>query len=203
MLTKRLKNVIKSSSSSFSLNSSHLLSSLNYLNRRNIQQEKEKESKEYIDIQLQPRGIQHLLSDSNLHETYKKYLLRSTYSATTNDISDAWGLPPEVYIDDAFYRVEQEKVFKQSWIAIGHKSSHLQNDGDVISTFIGTTPILITNYKGELKGFYNVCRHRGSILLDEGKYTNCNVIRCPYHSWGYSCSGKLRPIKSLLSKPSV
>ena len=142
-------------------------------------------------IQQQPRGIQNLLSNSNLHDTYKKYLLPETYSATTTDIADAWSLFPEVYTDDAFFKVEQEKVFKQSWIAIGHKSSHLLSDGDVLSTFVGSVPIIITNYKGELKGFYNVCRHRGSVLLQEGNYTKCNIIRCPYHSWSYSCSGKL------------
>ena len=36
--------------------------------------------------------------------------------------------------------------------------------------------------------FYNVCRHRGSKLLNE----SCNVkrIRCPYHAWVYGLDGE-------------
>ena len=147
------------------------------------------EQKEYQ--QLQPLGVQTLLNDSNLHSIYKKYITRSTYSATLEPMENAWSLFPEVYIDPAFAKMEKEKVFKQSWTAIDHKSDHLQNHGDVLSTFIGDVPILITNNNGKLKGFYNVCRHRGSVLLKEGKYTKCNVIRCPYHSWGYSTEGML------------
>ena len=147
---------------------------------------KQKDSK-----QLQPVGVQTLLNDSNLHETYKKYITRSTYSATLEPLENAWTMFPEIYVDPAFAKMEKEKVFKQSWTAIDHKSDHLQNHGDVLSTFVGDIPILITNDNGQLKGFYNVCRHRGSILLKQGKYTKCNIIRCPYHSWTYSCGGKL------------
>jgi len=141
--------------------------------------------------QLQPHGVQRLLNDSNLHEVYSKYICRSTYAATLEPMESAWSLFPEVYLDPAFAKMEREKVFKRSWVAIDHRSQHLKEHGDVLSTMIGDVPILITNNNGELKGFYNVCRHRGSILLKEGKYTKCTVIRCPYHSWGYGCNGKL------------
>ena len=125
------------------------------------------------------------------HGIYSKYLQRETYAATLAPIHRAWSLFPEVYTDPAFAKMEKEKVFKQSWIAIDHSSDHLMKHADVLSTSIGNVPILITNHHGELHGFYNVCRHRGSTLLKEGKYTKCTVIRCPYHSWGYSCNGKL------------
>ena len=42
---------------------------------------------------------------------------------------------------------------------------------------------------GNLNGFHNVCRHRGSLLvLEDGRYP---VISCPYHRWGYSLDGRL------------
>ena len=125
--------------------------------------------------QLQPQGVQNLLNDSNLHEVYAKYLCRSTYAATLEPMENAWSLFPEVYMDPAFAKMEREKVFKRCWVAIDHRSQHLAQHGDVLSTTIGDVPILITNHNGELKGFYNVCRHRGSILLKEGKYTKCTV----------------------------
>jgi len=42
---------------------------------------------------------------------------------------------------------------------------------------------------GELRAFSNVCRHRGSLLVDG---QGCgSSIRCPYHAWTYSLDGKL------------
>lgn len=56
---------------------------------------------------------------------------------------------------------------------------------------------------GDVRGFYNVCRHRGSRLVMEepsepsddparrsGRFGR--TIRCPYHSWTYGLDGTLR-----------
>jgi choline monooxygenase len=43
---------------------------------------------------------------------------------------------------------------------------------------------------GELRAFVNVCRHRGSVLLDGAGTTRS--IRCPYHAWTYDLDGRLR-----------
>jgi len=127
----------------------------------------------------------------HLRDAYSKYVSRETYAAALAPMEDALALFPEVYTDTAFATLENEKVFKRAWIALDHPSASLLNHGDVLSTTVGDIPVLIANHEGQLKGFYNVCRHRGSILLKEGKYNKCNVIRCPYHSWGYRTDGKL------------
>ena len=99
---------------------------------------------------------------------YYYYLLRDTYDHTTCNIEDALSLFPEVYTDDKFFRLEHERVFKKSWVCVGH-SDQLRNHGDALSIKLGDLPILLTNHKGDIHAFYNVCRHRGSILLKEGK----------------------------------
>jgi glycine betaine catabolism A len=50
-----------------------------------------------------------------------------------------------------------------------------------------------------LRGFYNLCRHRGSRLVAGPDEASCgrggrfgNSIRCPYHSWTYGLAGELR-----------
>lgn len=141
--------------------------------------------------QLKPMGLDTVIKEKNNGDNLSKWLRRETYAATLEPIETAWGLPPEVYTDPDYTKVEKEKVFKQSWIAIDLLSGHLKEHGDALSTKIGESPIIITNNNGELKGFLNICRHRGMILLKEGKYTKCNIIRCPYHSWTYGCNGKL------------
>ena len=47
---------------------------------------------------------------------------------------------------------------------------------------------------GELRAFHNVCRHRGSTILEEscGKLVR---IQCPYHAWTYDLDGRLQRAK--------
>ncbi len=44
---------------------------------------------------------------------------------------------------------------------------------------------------GVVRGFHNVCRHRGSRLCDQAEGNFGGAIRCPYHSWTYSLQGRL------------
>ena len=48
---------------------------------------------------------------------------------------------------------------------------------------------MIKNKSGNIKGFHNVCRHRGCKLVDKSK--NSKVISCPYHKWSYKLDGDL------------
>ncbi len=44
----------------------------------------------------------------------------------------------------------------------------------------------------ELRGFYNVCRHRGSRLCDAETHGHAKgAIKCPYHAWSYAYDGRL------------
>ena len=44
---------------------------------------------------------------------------------------------------------------------------------------------------GNLRGFYNTCRHRGHELLAPGTSRNLRAIKCPYHAWVYQLDGSL------------
>ena len=54
----------------------------------------------------------------------------------------------------------------------------------------GTSIVLTRNGDGELRGFLNSCRHRGTELA-EADCDIANTIRCPYHRWGYNLDGTL------------
>jgi len=51
-------------------------------------------------------------------------------------------------------------------------------------------PVLVARDGEDLRAFLNVCRHRGSQLVDGSG--NGNSIQCPYHAWTYGLDGSLR-----------
>ena len=99
-------------------------------------------------------------------------------------------LPNQAYTDPDFFRLEQERVFKNTWVfaAFAHKIS---NPGDLLPVQVAGQPIvLVRGDDSKIRAFHNVCRHRGAKLVDV-ESAGCRTIVCPNHSWSYSLSGKL------------
>jgi carnitine monooxygenase subunit len=99
-------------------------------------------------------------------------------------------VPWSWYSDPAILELELERIFRCSWQYAGHLGE-LQGPGSYYATDTGPVPIVITlDGGGTLRGFINVCRHRGAIVATEaGKR---GTIQCPYHAWTYGLDGSLR-----------
>ena len=116
------------------------------------------------------------------------YTKMDTYRQIRLPINQASTLIPDAYTSDNFFALEQEKIFLNSWVAVGCLPK-VRNQGDILVTEVaGRSILVVRGKKNKLMAFYNVCRHRGSKLLNE----SCNVkrIRCPYHAWAYGLDGK-------------
>ena len=63
--------------------------------------------------------------------------------------------------------------------------------GDFVPVTVLDEPVVITRgLDGELRAFYNVCRHRaGQVALSKG---NRKSLQCRYHGWTYGLDGCLR-----------
>ena len=106
-----------------------------------------------------------------------------------SDVARASTLPAQFYKDPALVEEEKRRIFFRTWQIVGHVSQ-LQNPGDYITTnFLGEPLLIVRNNKGELKGFYNVCKHRAGPPA-EGCGSR-KVFRCGYHGWTYSLDGAL------------
>lgn len=57
-------------------------------------------------------------------------------------------LPGSVYHDEGFYALEQERVWRASWVA-GVELTELANPGDVLPVNIGGANIILANDRGE------------------------------------------------------
>ncbi len=117
------------------------------------------------------------------------YRCEETYAGTRLPVERATTLIPDAYRSQDFFEIEQERVWSGGWVAAGY-TSQVREPGDVFLAEVAGQSLIITRDKqGQLHAFHNVCRHRGSMLVD--KDCKRDVIRCPYHSWGYSLDGRL------------
>jgi choline monooxygenase len=98
---------------------------------------------------------------------------------------------PAYFFSPELYALEQRDIFQRTWLYFCH-SSQLPDPGDYMTGEIaGQSIYVVRSADGALRGFFNVCRHRGHQLL-KGQGNIGGLIRCPYHSWSYDLDGALR-----------
>jgi Rieske 2Fe-2S family protein len=101
------------------------------------------------------------------------------------------GLPGRDYYDVSVWQRERETVFSRSWFCVG-RVEEMPNQGDYLARDVAGTGVIAVHGKdGIVRAFYNVCRHRGTVLCDEGAGSTKGAFRCPYHNWVYDLEGKL------------
>jgi choline monooxygenase len=117
------------------------------------------------------------------------YTREETYAAARRPVDLAETLTPDAYRSEEFFAIERERVFAASWVGVGCVAE-LREPGDVLVTEVaGRSLFVIRTRTGDLRAFYNVCRHRGTRLLADGECHVNRFIRCPYHSWAYDHDG--------------
>jgi phenylpropionate dioxygenase-like ring-hydroxylating dioxygenase large terminal subunit len=111
-------------------------------------------------------------------------------------------LPAWVYNHPEMTRLEHERILKPSWQLVCHVNSIPQR-GDYETFDLGPESVLVMRDRdGSIRGFHNVCRHRGARLLDGAG--NCPAtITCPYHGWSYRHDGTLVGVPNRESFPGL
>ncbi len=117
------------------------------------------------------------------------YTKPETYRNNRPEVSMAKTLIPDAYTSEAFYETEMEKVFAQSWVMVGCTSDFKKAGDTIVATVAGQSVVVVRNQEGELNAFYNVCRHRGVQLVENGCTHVKKLFRCPYHNWAYDYNG--------------
>jgi Rieske 2Fe-2S family protein len=104
--------------------------------------------------------------------------------------SGAKTLGQKYFVSREILAEEQEAIFSTQWMLVGHQSQ-IAGAGDyIVQQVSGESLIVIRDKSGEIRAFYNVCRHRGT-RLKEDVCGHASAIQCPYHAWTYGLDGKL------------
>ena len=105
---------------------------------------------------------------------------------------DRRGLPGWAYHSPALLELEKEHVFRNHWQIAGHVSD-VPNDGDYLTIdVVGERALIVRGKDGVVRGFHNLCRHRGSRVVADSQGTCKNALVCPFHGWVYNLDGTLR-----------
>jgi anthranilate 1,2-dioxygenase large subunit len=106
-------------------------------------------------------------------------------------------VPREIYVDEAIYRAEMERLFTGPvWVLVAH-DAEIPNPGDFKTTFIGDTPVIVVrNMQGQLRVLVNSCAHRGAQVMERacGNLAKGKLLTCIYHHWNYDLDGELRGV---------
>ncbi len=120
-------------------------------------------------------------------------------------------LDGRLYTDPAVFNEEMERIFSRMWVC-GGRLEELDEPGSFVTREIGGESVIAvrtaagdhadhaaggSNGNGAaaearhgLAAFFNVCRHRGSRVVDECA-GRAKVFQCPYHAWTYGLDGRL------------
>lgn len=108
------------------------------------------------------------------------------------------------YLDEAFFSREREGIFFKEWVPVARTEDIPVAGNYVQLELLGQRLLIIRGKDLIIRGFYDVCRHRGCALsmyttpkplegMQKGSTgTFKNVIQCKYHGWVYDLTGQLK-----------
>jgi phenylpropionate dioxygenase-like ring-hydroxylating dioxygenase large terminal subunit len=117
-------------------------------------------------------------------------------------------IPSPYYVDEKHFRTDERFLGDNLWFMADHEN-RIPKPGDyfVFEYGSGDSVIVLRDKAGAVKGFHNVCRHRGSRMCRHdddpapkdtrlsvkqlGSTGSTQVFRCPYHAWTYDLTGAL------------
>ncbi len=101
-------------------------------------------------------------------------------------------------ISPDFYELERKAIFSKSWLNVG-RVEQVPRPGRYFTRELrcaGTSVIIVRDKDGSVRGFHNICRHRGNKLVwndypNEETSGTCRQFTCKYHGWRYDLDGSL------------
>ncbi len=101
-----------------------------------------------------------------------------------------YSLPQPFYNDPGFHALDMELIWNRCWLFAGPECL-APLTGSWFTMAVGDDSLVIVRGRdGQLRAFYNTCRHRGSQIC-QGETGRAGRLVCPYHQWTYDLEGQL------------
>jgi len=95
----------------------------------------------------------------------------------------------DLYLSDEIFALEQEHLFANTWVFLGH-ASQVPEAGDFVAQDVAGRPLLMVRQPdGAVHVMYNRCAHKGTQLVTDECGNTGRFFRCPYHAWTYKLDG--------------
>ncbi len=94
------------------------------------------------------------------------------------------------YGDPAIFRHDVDRLLARHWLCAGHASQAARPGDYFLFELASDSVIVLRGEDGVLRGFANVCRHRGSRICS-APAGHAKFLVCPYHAWTYGLDGGL------------
>ena len=100
-------------------------------------------------------------------------------------------IPAPWYFDLRIAELERARVFSATWQAVG-RVDQVRENGQFFTAEVAGEPLVAARGEdGQLRAFYNVCRHHAAAVVTE-EQGSAKQFRCPYHGWTYGIDGALK-----------
>src|SRR5271165_1560793 len=120
----------------------------------------------------------------SLHEILHSYNDQSP-------LEEAHTIPASWYVDEQIAGLERQYVFGGTWQVLAGVDQLKRQGQFVTRELAGERLVVVRGTDGELRAFYNVCRHHAAAVVSEAQGT-ASIFRCPYHGWSYGLDGALK-----------
>jgi phenylpropionate dioxygenase-like ring-hydroxylating dioxygenase large terminal subunit len=125
-----------------------------------------------------------------MHDPDRHTAQKSLIASLAAETRAGYSLDQRFYCDDEVFAADMREVVSRKWIVAGH-IAQVRRKGDYFLFKVGHESIIVVRSdESTVSAFYNVCRHRGSVICTEpeGRVTR---LTCPYHAWSYGLDGAL------------
>jgi phenylpropionate dioxygenase-like ring-hydroxylating dioxygenase large terminal subunit len=97
--------------------------------------------------------------------------------------------PVSDYVSPEVFAAERQRLFRERPV-LACLSADLREPGDCYATESGGVPFVVLRHPdGSARAYVNICRHRGSPLVDPGPGHLARSLRCGFHGWTYDLDG--------------
>ena len=101
-----------------------------------------------------------------------------------------YSLERAFYSEDAVFDADMRTVIGRKWLVAGHVD-RVRRKGDYFLFKVGVESLIVVRGDDStINAFYNVCRHRGSLICTKPE-GHVNLLTCGYHAWTYGLDGAL------------